>query len=65
MNYIIRKFNKIYIYINLKAQCHLLSDVILSLRNNITVMYFNRYSSCFKVKIQIILANSYKLKIQY
>ena len=65
MNYIIRKFNKIYIYINLKAQCHLLSDVILRLRNNIIIMYFGRYSSCFKIKIQIILTNSNKLKIRY
>ena len=48
-----------------KAQYHLLSDVILRLRNNITVMYFDRYLSCFGIKIQIILVNLYKLKIEY
>ena len=49
----------------LKAQYHLLSDVILRLRNNIIIMYFDRYLSCFGIKIQIILANIYKLKIEY
>ena len=49
----------------LKAQCHLLSDVILRLRNNITIMYFDRYLSCFGINIQIILVNLYKLKIKY
>ena len=48
----------------LKAQYHLLSDVILCLRNNIIIMYFDRYLSCFGIKIQIILANLYKLKIE-
>ena len=48
----------------LKAQYHLLSDVILRLRN-ITTMYFDRYLSCFGIKIQFILANLYKLKIEY
>ena len=33
----------------LKAQYHLLSDVILRLCNNITVMYFDRYLSCFGI----------------
>ena len=47
----------------LKAQYHLLSDVILHLHNNIKIMYFDRYLSCFGIKIQIILANLYKLKI--
>ena len=51
--------------IELKEQYHLLSDVILRLRNNITIMYFDRYLSCFGIKIQIILANLYKLKIEY
>ena len=49
----------------LKAQYHLLSDVILRLHNNIIGMYFDRYLSCFGIKIQIILANLYKLKIEY
>ena len=49
----------------LKAQYHLLSDVILRLRNNITIMYFDRYLSCFGINIQIILVNLYKLKIEY
>ena len=31
----------------LKAQYHLLSDVILRLRNNIMTLYFDRYLSCF------------------
>ena len=48
----------------LKARYHLLSDVILCLRNNIIMMYFDRYLSCFGNKIQIILANLYKLKIE-
>ena len=43
--------------IRLKAQYHLLSDVILRLRNNIITMYFDRYLSFFGIKIQIILAN--------
>ena len=47
------------------AQYHLLSDVILRLRNNTIIMYFDRYLSCFGIKIQIILANLYKLKIEY
>ena len=52
--------------ITLKAQYHLLlSDVILRLRNNIIITYFDRYLSCFGIKIQIILANLYKLKIEY
>ena len=49
----------------LKTQYHLLSDVILRLRNNIVITYFDRYLSCFGIKIQIILANLYKLKIEY
>ena len=49
----------------LKAQYHLLSDVILRLRNNITIMYFDRYLSCFGINIQLILVNLYKLKIEY
>ena len=49
----------------LKAQYQLLSDVILRLRNNIITMYFDRYPSCFGIKIQIILANLYQLKIEY
>ena len=49
----------------LKAQYHLLSDVILRLSNNIIIMYFDRYLSCFGIKIQIILLNLYKLKIEY
>ena len=49
----------------LKAQNHLLSDVILCLRNNITIIYFDRYLSCFGINIQIILVNLYKLKIEY
>ena len=44
-----------------EAQYHL--HVILRLRNNITIMYFDRYLSCFAVKI--IFANLYKLKIEY
>ena len=51
--------------IPLKAQYHLLSDVILRLCNNIVTMYFDRYLSCFGIKIQIILANLYKWKIEY
>ena len=35
---------------SLKAQCRLLSDVMLRLRNNITIMYFDRYLSCFGIK---------------
>ena len=50
---------------SLKAQYHLLSDVILRLRNNMIIMYFDRYLLCFRIKIQIILANLYKLKIEY
>ena len=46
----------------IKGQYHLLSDVILRLRN-ITIMYFDRYLSCFGIKI--IFANLYKLKIEY
>ena len=46
-------------------QYHLLSDAILRHRNNIIIMYFDRYLSCFGIKIQIILANLYKLKIEY
>ena len=53
------------ILLRLKAQYHLLSDVILRLRNNITIMYFDHYLSCFGIKIQIILVNLYKLKIEY
>ena len=49
----------------LKAQYHLLSDVILRLRNNIVIMYFDRYLSCFGIIMQIILANLYKLKTEY
>ena len=49
----------------LKARYDLLSNVILRLRNNIIIMYFDRYLSCFGIKIQIILANLYKLKIEY
>ena len=49
----------------LKTQYHLLSDVILRLRINITIMYFDRYLSCFGINIQTILANLYKLKIEY
>ena len=33
--------------------------------NNIIIMYFDRYLPCFGIKIQIILANLYKLKIEY
>ena len=51
--------------LTLKAQYHLLSDVILRLRNNITIMYFDRYLSCFGINIQVILVNLYKLKIEY
>ena len=40
-------------------------DAILRLRNSIITMYFYRYLSCFGIKIQIILANLYKLKIEY
>ena len=50
---------------HLKTQYRLLSDVILRLRNNIIIMYFDRYLSHFGIKIQIILANLYKLKIEY
>ena len=49
----------------LKAQYHHLSDVILRLRSNTITMYFDRYLSCFGFKIQIILANLYKLKVEY
>ena len=49
----------------LKAQYDFLSDVILRLRSNIITMYFDRYLSCFGIKIQIISANLYKLKIEY
>ena len=49
----------------LKAQYPLLSDVILRLCNNITIMYFDRYLSCFGINIQIVLVNLYKLKIEY
>ena len=49
----------------LKAQYNLLSDAILRLRNNTMKMYFDRYLSCFGIKMQIILANLYKLKIEY
>ena len=31
----------------LKAQYHLLSDVILRFRNNIITVHFDRYLSCF------------------
>ena len=48
----------------LKAQYHLLSDVILRLRNNIIIKHFDRYLLCFEIKIQIILANLFKLKIE-
>ena len=48
----------------LKAQYDFLSDVILRLCNNI-IMYFDRYLSCFGIKIQIISANLYKLKTEY
>ena len=51
--------------ISLKAQYYLLNDVILRLRNNIITMYFDGYLSCFRIKIQIILANLYKLKIEH
>ena len=50
---------------SLKAHYHLLSDVILRLCNNITIMYFDRYLSCFGINIQIILVNLYKFKIEY
>ena len=64
-----RRLSKIYYdssrLLTLKAQCHLLSDVILRLRNNVTIMYFDRYLSCFGIKIQIIPANLYKLKIRH
>ena len=34
-----------------------LTDVILRFRNNITIMYCDRYLPFFGIKIQIILAN--------
>ena len=37
----------------LKAQYHLLRDVILRLRNNIIIMYFDRYLSCFGIKFKL------------
>ena len=46
------------------SKCFELCDVILRLHNNIVIMYFDRYLSCFGIKIQIILANLYKLKIE-
>ena len=49
----------------LKAQYRLLSDVILRLRNNIVIMYYDRYLSCFGIKIPIILVNLYNLNIEY
>ena len=49
----------------LKARYHLLTNVILRLRNNIIIMYFDRYLSCFGIKNQIIFANLYKLKIEH
>ena len=58
--YCSKSFNK-----PLKAEYHLLSDANLRLRNNIIIMYFDRYLSCFGIKIQIILAILYKLKIEY
>ena len=39
--------------------------MILRLRNNIIIMYFDRYLPCSGIKIQIILANLHKLKIEY
>ena len=41
----------------LKARYHYLSYVILRLSNNIIIMYFDRYLSCFGIKIQIVLGN--------
>ena len=43
----------------LKAQYHLLSDVTLRFSNNMITVYFDRYLSCFGIKIQIILSNLY------
>ena len=57
-------FGKIIIARNLKAQCHLLSNVILRFYNNIIIIYFDCYLYYFGIKIQIILINLYKLKIQ-
>ena len=63
---VIRFFTRTCTHVKvLKAQYHLLSDVILRLRNNVIIMYFDRYLSCFGIKIQLILANLYKLKIEY
>ena len=36
---------------DLKAQCHLLSDVILRLRKNTIIMNFDRYLSCLGIKV--------------
>ena len=59
------KCDKFSFHKHFKGTYHLLSDVILRLRNNIITMYFDRYLSCFGIKIQITLANLYKLKIEY
>ena len=37
----------------LKVQYHLLSDAILRLRNNITIMYFDRYLSCLGSRFKL------------
>ena len=50
-----------YHFLLLKAQRHLLSDLILRLRNNITRMYFDRYQHS---NYLIILVDLYKLKIE-